>query len=427
MIPGREIIDGILGYNTRTLGVSRDQQLAAIRQSGGAYHLIMDGPELAAQVAAAGGRVIYRQTGDGQSGGDPLAQDPAAFVAERARNAPAAALIHLTNELDEPTSALLDWTRQAMRYAASIGRKACILNFSTNRSAATWNAVAGLVREAVAGGHAIGLHAYFDTAPLHDAGAWAWRDLKRSAGGLWLVTEFAYIRTITDGGRGWRGALTEQQYAAFLQVYVPRFAVEAMPLCLFSFDDWPTGRNPDGSERKESGFGIWNASGVLDAAAQVNQKYTFKGVATVTLIPTPTSGGQRVHIASLPPGIVFRNIRQQPNASAADVGDLKAGDDVTAYLDAKVDGWVYVDTLTPGVKGWVLWTGVQHEAASAPESEPMPATPTPEPEPTAATVTLLNSEYELVGAQLQTALVAVQDALTRWKGGASSSSMGGGF
>jgi GH25 family lysozyme M1 (1,4-beta-N-acetylmuramidase) len=341
---------GLLGLNTRTLSVSRDMEIAALRQSGGAYHLIEDDPTLAAQAKAEGFGVVYRQSGD-DANGNPIMQDPGVFVGRRAQNAPTADFLHLSNELDVPTLALLSWTRAAMQYADRIGRKVCLFNFSTNRDAGTWNVCEPLIKDALAGGHAIGLHAYFDTDPEHDAGAWAWKALQAKYGGRWLVTEFAYIRDIRDGGKGWHGAISQTEYAAFLQAYVRLFAALNMPLMLFSFDDWMPGST--------EGFGIHDAPEILASIASINAAYPLKEppvpvpIPDHPPIPAPTEGGVPATLTHVP--ALFVNLRAQPGGAI--IGDLRVGETFTTYPTHRKDEWLYVARDGDGAHGWVSTQG----------------------------------------------------------------------
>lgn len=84
----------------------------------------------------------------------------------------------------------------------------------------------------------------------------------------------------------------------------------------------------------------------------------------VPFVPFPTAATHTpnlVKILSFPVGVTYRNIRVQPNATATDIGDLKVGDVVTAYVPSTDDGWVGIVRASDNVKGWVLWTGVSVE------------------------------------------------------------------
>lgn len=291
---GAGVVNGILGYNVRTLGVGRDNIIAAARALGGKYLLAHDDPELAAVAAANGFSVIYRQTEDGA-----LQQDPAAFVAERAKNAPAATFIHLTNELD-PTPELLAWTTEAMKYADSIKRRLCLYNFATHRSTSQWADCAAQIRTAVSGGHSVGLHIYTEQAG--DSGAHQYADLKRNVGGLWLITEFGFAR---DAYNGWRGALSEQAYVNFCRAWLPTFAAEGMPALLFSYDHWTA--NEYG---KAHGFGVNDAPSLLNGLAALNVQFPIKEAPTVPTVNEPADPG-----AAIPATVVQSGVRLRADAS----------------------------------------------------------------------------------------------------------------
>lgn len=237
-------MNGLLGLNVRTLGVSRDQIMSAARPLGGAWMLIQDDPELVTQAKAAGFKTIYRQSGD-----ETLSLDPATFVQTRAEKG--ADFVHLTNELD-PTPEQLDWTRKAIDYATPRGIKLVIHNYSTGRSLLQWRDAATVCRLAVLQGHAIGLHVYRHSATN---AVDKWLNLKHELGGLWLVTEYAFL---VDPYHGWRGVLSPAQYGAFFDATLPLFEREQMPLLLFSGDPWPTN-----NEGKASGFGVLDNGDVL--------------------------------------------------------------------------------------------------------------------------------------------------------------------
>lgn len=344
--------------------------VSAVRKTDCAFVLVQDDPTLAAQVKADGFGVIYRQSGD-DANGNPIMQDPGAFVAKRAQNAPTADFLHLTNELDVPTLALLSWTRAAMQYADRIGRKVCLFNFSTNRDASTWTVCEPLIREAVAHGHAIGLHAYFDTDPQHDAGAWSWQELKHRIGGLWIVTEFAYIRDIRDGGKGWRAALTEKGYSAFLANYVPRFVAENMPLCLFAFDDWPG--NDAG---RQNGFGVHDAPDVLQTMTALNARYPFKGVSAMPAppiinVPLPSPLGSPV-----PSRTLFGLKLHAAPSLASPSTVIPAGAAVTVYSAplTSADGYTFAFAEWAANRGYAaVDAGTNH----APSFDPAMLLPVP--------------------------------------------------
>ena len=89
-----------------------------------------------------------------------------------------------------------------------------------------------------------------------------------------------------------------------------------------------------------------------------------------------------VRIKALPDGITFRNIRTQPNGTAEDVGDVRAGYVVQLTLP-QVNQWVRVKVTNlgganddVGKEGWVFMQGVKYESFTAPVEEP-PKPPSP--------------------------------------------------
>lgn len=300
-----------------------------------------------------GVKTIYRQSND-----ETLSMSPDAFVNERAKNAPTATFIHTTNELD-PTPDLLAWTMEAMKYADSIKRKLVILNYSTHRTAAQWNASVDVVRRGVSNGHAIGLHIYTEQAG--DSGAHQYHALKQQVGGTWIITEFGFAK---DAHHGWRGTLSQEQYAAYCQMYLPSFAAERMPVLLFSYDHWTANE-----EGKAHGFGVNDAPTFLSALAALNAKYPLKeGIPVPPTPPTYPPGEYR--LADIPADYV--NLRATPSTSGADLGDLHVGDKVILSGIAS-DGWLLL-TTQDGKRGWVSSQGgaVTFEPVSAPVPTPTP-------------------------------------------------------
>lgn len=332
-------MNSILGFNVRTLGVSRDMIASAAFALGGKYILVQDDPDMAARAASMGMKVIYRQSGD-----ETLSLDPASFVAERAKNAPAAAYIHTTNELDS-TPELLAWTMEAMRYADNIGRKVVILNYSTHRTADQWNASSGVINHAVRMGHGTGVHLY--STRTSDPQALTWQALKKTIGGTWLVTEFGFA---WDAHHGWRGSLTEAQYADFCRAWLPTFAAENMPVLLFSYDHWTA--NDAG---KAHGFGVNDAPEFINAAAALNKQYPItEGTPVPPVTPTGNPVAMRVTATA---GLKLRAV---PNGEPV-LYTMPYNLTVTGYPDTKQRAgsfqWIVVDAN--GTRGWAAATYLQ--------------------------------------------------------------------
>lgn len=310
--------NGLIGINVRTLNVNRDNTLADLRQLAPAFTLVMDDPQLAAAVTSVGSRVIYRQLGD-----QILSPNPAQFVQERAKNAPAGALIHTTNEL-KLDAALCAKEIEYMRAAEAIGRRCCIINASTHQSREDWQKMEPAIQRAVANGHAIGLHVYFDGRLDEWAFEWGW--LRQKYGGVWIVTEFGYIADINDPYTGWRHNQSAAQYAQWLTRAANRLTVAGgklanMPLLIFSYEPWPVNHpTRPYPESAQHGTGIAGESEIINALAATNATLRWKE-GTVT---PPT----------FKDGVVDRvldghaNVRQSPSTTAKIIGQLVPGNRV---------------------------------------------------------------------------------------------------
>lgn len=347
-------MNGLLSLNCRTLGVSRDQLIAAALHIGGGWMLIQDDPALVIQAKAAGLRTIYRQSGD-----ETLATPPDVFVQTRAEKG--ADYVYLTNELD-PTPELLDWTRRAIDYATAIRQKLCIFNFSTDRQPSQWAVAHDVAAYAVARGHAIGCHVYQRSGQRGDS--YHWLDLKHSIGGLWLVTEYAFY---VDAYHGYRGVLSPQQYGAFFDATLPLFRDERMPVFCFSAECWPA--NDQG---KASGFGVADNSAVLDEMARVNQKYVWTGVPPVTQPPqiqVPADPGAPVPSTVIESGVRFR---AAPSLAAPELRKLALNERVAAYPATRtnVSGYPFEFMETASGEGWASVANLNGDWWIKPDDQP---------------------------------------------------------
>lgn len=387
-------MDGLSGFNVRTLGVSRDNAMHDIARLKPAFMLVHDDPELAAMCASVGIRVVYRASGDDPAG-RPLSQDPAAFVQARANVAPSAAFVHLTNEVDPPNADLYRWTRDAMDYAERTNRRVCIYNYGTNKSREAWLEGRDNLRRAAERGHAIGAHFYPDGE--HDAGGLEFLSVKREVGGLWLLTEFAYIQTIFDANRGWRGALPVDAYRAFMRQWSAFFAAEQVPLLWFSYDHWP--HNDDG---RASGFGFHDTNALLQDLASMNRMHTFKGVPSVTW-QTHDFGTRKDGFKARVSQTI--NVRAEPSTSAAVVGSLADGASVS-YWDKPYQGTPYkwYKILHGGREAFVAEvSGLRFEAAA----------PVPAPEG----VTLTAAQWQKVQEAASILVALAQEVKPEQSGG----------
>lgn len=324
-------MNGLLGLNVRTLGVSRDQIQSAVQQIGCAFVLVQDDPDLIAPLKALGVKTIYRQSND-----ETLTLDPATFVQTRAEKG--ADYVYLTNELD-PTPDLLSWTNGAIDYANAHGIKLCIFNFSTGRSAAQWQAAHDVAQSAIRAGHAVGFHAYPKSAT--DPDVQNYLALKHELGGLWIATEFAFQ---IDAWHGWRGTLTPFQYGNFLDQTIGLFAQEQMPVLLFSGDNWPAN-----AQGQASGFGVLDNAEMIRQIAITNEGLSWKGIPVVQQT-YPAGTNPAAKLISVLAGL---NLRQTPGGTLIRTMTFHEAVTVFAQPRETVSGhpWLRV-TDALGNSGW---------------------------------------------------------------------------
>lgn len=262
-------MNGILGVNATDYGLSRDNLRAAYRKIGGALLLVRNSPELVAfALEDRVPYVVYRETDDDPQH-NPLNQNPRDFVMKRASKVAPNAYIHLTNELD-PSANLNLWTKEALTVCEELGRKTVIFNYATHKSKAQYAGSEAVIRRAIAGGHAMGLHVYESQIDSFDESAYQWVDLYRRVGGLWLISEFAWIDNISVAERGFRVGLDDEAHERFLRLRAARFAALRTPAAHFSYDQWP-----DTPEGALNGFG-WMDRPVVKAMLQAqNEVYTM--------------------------------------------------------------------------------------------------------------------------------------------------------
>lgn len=222
--------------------------------------------------------------------------------------------------------------------------------------------------------HILALHEYFRDAPVSEApylcGRYRFWLLRAKTLGLpaprVVVTEHGRDH---GGGRhdGWRDqGWNETDYWTRLVRARELYRQDGIPVCVFGYgrgfnDDWQS-------------FNVEGASDLLRNMAT----YQEEPPVTQPTIPVPSGSATARKVTGFPPGVVFRNLRTQPDARATDVGDLRVGDLVNVYYDEPQGAWLYVKRPADSAAGWVLWTGVEVEA---PAVEPPPtgtATLTPE-------------------------------------------------
>lgn len=346
-------MNGCLGVHTIPEGgYSRDAAIRSILDIRGKYVTCVNDPALCQMVLDVGGVPLYRvHTQDWNDDDADAHFDARVFVRKLHAESPAGSILYIANEVGTNNPVRLNtWTLNAVDEANKLGRKVIAYNWSyLNPPDSIWDILEPSAKALAAGGHFFGWHEGYDTtydtlakAFPHAIGRFLY--CQKRFGGNHLITEFAASKTPHDGWKTW---LTWQQWAALLEdavraVYAPNGAF-VTPYTLFVW---------------RRGFEYYDAPELKLAMNRINQEYPVSN----PTIPAPTTDGTLVRITGLPAGVPFRNIRTQPTASATDVGDLKVGDVVTAYLNAQtLDSWCYV-RYAGGVEGWTLFAGVVYEA-----------------------------------------------------------------
>lgn len=307
-------MQGLHGINVTDHTYSRENINRDADVIGGAFTLVRNSPTLTGMLAPQT-RVIYRALPD-----ESLEADPVAFVRTRAEAAPSAAYIHLTNEI-EPSAALVEWTIKAITAANQLGVKVCALNLATHKNAAQWDMMRPAIELAISGGHAVGVHVYLDG--VTDGGAWDWLPLMREVGGLWVCTEFGYIRSIHDALRGWRGRMTEIELGVWAERNARPLVEANVPILWFAWDHWGADK-----EERESGFGFNDASkfvgrlGALNVAARWEDRLNAAVLTGRILV---SNNGKL-------------NVRTQPNTSASVKTTLASGTVVKYTEQRHLDG-----------------------------------------------------------------------------------------
>lgn len=380
---------GIAGFNVRTIGVSRDQVMNAARQIGSAWILCHNDPDLIREANAAGFKTIYRQSGD-----ETLDMDATLFA--RTRLDKGATLAYSYNEISTQPK-----LHSNTKIALTLGKQ-LIYNYGTHAPRSAFVDALENIKTAAATGQAIGIHFYPDKT--HDSTLKEWLDIKHTVGGLWIVTEFGYLRDYSNPYKGWRGIWDANKRTAFLDEWMPFFNAEQMPVCTFCFDPWD---QPTVEAAKAEGLGFWDYSDVIQKMQTLNKTYQWSEKMP---IPDPTSGGVQATLTSVPS--TYINIRQQPNSNAgSDIGDLLPGDVVNyfpTYQPAGTEGWVFVQPVRQvaratgqqvAVNGWVSkqnGTVIFTEAGT-----PVPPVDPPVDPPTDDSVILTRTEADQMIASLE--------------------------
>lgn len=363
-------MNGIIGLHieANSVGYSRDSAMATALQVGGKFCVVVNDPLLCSMLLEIGITPIYRINRQGflDDNAHQRGYRAGAYVRQANMEVPdKRVLLYLNNEPGQNDLHILnDFTLEGVFEANALGRKLVALNWSYgNPEPSAWDELAPCVRALVAGGHYVGFHEGVDLA--HPTLASCSPDLigrfleaKRRFGFKALITEWAASK---DAYHGWQTWMSAQQYASVTEdaarlVYAPNGVAGVMPFTLFKWQD---------------GFDYHQSDELKNAFKGINLRVPVKDQPVTQPVPAPTTGGMPRKVTGFPANVLFRNIRKQPGATdpASDVGDLKVGDVITAWLPLRPDGWTYIKRAADNVEGWVLFTGV---LTTSPDPIPVP-------------------------------------------------------
>lgn len=360
-------MNGIYGFNVTDFGMSRDNIVADVRACAGAWVLVRNSPELARMCAVdLGMNVVYRVTGDDEFD-RPLERHPRDLAEERISQVSGLprVWIHALNEV-RPSQAQNLWTLEFMRTCEKHNRRAVVLNYATHRSALEWEMSRPVLEHAIREGHAVGIHVYLNDSG-QDSGAWEWRRWQSELGGLWIATEFAYIRDVRDAYKGWRGTIAEAHYASFLRKYAHEFTARRMPALLFSYEHWPLT-----SEGRSTGFGIFDARQLLASIASINRENTWSS----PMAAFNWGASSERTVTALRDGVQYVNIRIQPTTASTIVGQLRVGDKKQVSANTlRADGWDWQRIEHAGAHAYVASNLITWNDVSAPPPPVPPVDP----------------------------------------------------
>ena len=336
--------------------------MQAVGDTGGAWLLVQDDPDLIPMTRARGFRVVYRQSGDDPEHNPLPASNKSkdikaaaeAFTVERGKKG--ADAINLTNEL-QSSPKLHEFTRYCLEKSFAEGWTALAYSYATHTRLREYLDARDNLVYAVTHGQGVGVHMYPDY--LHDATVAEWIGLRHDIGGLWLAAEFNWTLSYTDPYHGWRNipkavldmlgyATAEAFRVGFIAKWSAWLALHNIPACWFAVDYW---NQPTLEDAKRAGYGWGDLEDVTTALTSANWVYKYKE--PIMSVPAPTTGGVRAALTQIPQDFV--NIREQPDG--ADLGDLHVGDQGTYFAPTPASaGWAYFEA-DKGVSGWVSLQG----------------------------------------------------------------------
>ncbi len=291
-----------LGINSLQ-GVSPDNVLAWVLATKPRFCIVINEPNTAALLQQHA-QVIYRVKSADSDDDQALAYDPYQFVLRRHNEAPAGALLQLSNEPGRGNLGMLnEWTLEALRAADHLKRNAVILNFSLGTPEPhDWEKLRGCMAYAKRNGHYYGEHNYWHgliaTSIPYYVGRY--RYARKALGADMpdvIITEVGYDKNL-DSGSGWNGVISADTYARqLIEVGNLYRADGVLGACVFCYGDPP----------RWASFDISQQNVITHAIAQFNASGGHTVTWTRQLIKSTGAS---------------TNIRQQPNTTSAVIGSI---------------------------------------------------------------------------------------------------------
>lgn len=362
-------------------GYSRDRAAQVFQRMKSGSAMCVNDWEMARYILALSGTPILRircpDDDDADAKWDPIEYVDTAHTELSAAEdgIPGAALkgrIHIGNELGSASpERTAKWLAIAIRRATFHKRKAVAANWSVKNPESFMHPVLaqfGVYRAINENEGEMGYHegAYIDPKTKQIYRTFAdcvaggciggYREAQRQYGFRVRITELTASKTPLDGPSTW---MSDAELSALYEdgarhIWVPD-GVETHGYTAFKWD-------------RGTGFEYADNLPLQDAFARINVAYPIVDRKTPMRL-IPTEGGAWHRVTELPKGVEWRNIRGDGDAGAQDVGDLRVGDEIFAYLDQQTsDGWVYLVRPRNPVAGWSLMTGVKTVPISAPSS-----------------------------------------------------------
>lgn len=393
--------NGVVGIDLiGNTGAGRDEATAYAARLGGRFARVSNDIPQCQLLLPFGITPLYRVKNQDWNDDDAHRHIPNAevWVDKLHAEAPPGCDLYLINEPgDEDPEVLGKWLQRCVKRLRAINaglpmnlkRHGVAPNWGYGRpTPQTWDALAPYIREYVADGHYLAAHegydAMFDTftkAYPHVIGRML--KPKQAFGGTWIITEFA---SSLDAYHGWECWQSDTATADKWEEAFKWYAANGFYVIPFTYHRW------------QECFRYSHNDVIKNRLIKVNKEFPVMSNPTT---PAPTENGIRGVIVRFPPGVPYRNLRTQPNASAADVGDLLVNEEIVAYTAAMQGDWCYVEREFDSIRGWALFTGVEFVPALLP---PTGVTLTPEQ------VALLRSALTVAGDAVAVATGVLDEA-----------------